>query len=275
VYAPDGTVLALEGFVTDITDSKLAQQEVASLNASLEQRVSERTAQLAAAHSELQGFAYAIAHDLRAPLTTIAGFSQLLERNLPPSAGADQVRWLQRMAAGVHQLGVLSDALLALASLSAATLQDEEVDLAELARAAFVRLHNADPAREAEIDVAQHLWTRGDPRLLAQVVAHLVDNAWKFSRRKPRTTIRVGSRMADGETVFFVADDGAGFDMAHAGRLFTSFQRLHTAAEFEGAGVGLALSHKIVTRHGGRMWVDALLGEGATYYFTLPQAPVR
>lgn len=273
VYDPQGEVLALEGFISDITENKLAQQEVVRLNACLEQRVGQRTGQLEAAHAELQGFAHAIAHDLRAPLTTIAGFSQLLERSLPPTAATEQTRWLRRIAAGVQQLGVLSDALLALASLAAATLQEEDVDLAELARASVARLRKAEPDRPADIDIPSHLWTRGDPKLLAQVMAHLVDNAWKFSRRKPLTAIRLGSKQLEGETAFFVADAGAGFDMAHAGRLFTGFERLHTATEFEGAGVGLALSHKIIARHGGRIWVEAVPGDGATFYFTLPQGP--
>jgi signal transduction histidine kinase len=269
-YGPGGEVLALEGFVTDVTESKLAQEEVARLNASLEHRVRDRTSQLEAAHAELQAFAHAIAHDLRAPLTTIAGFSQLLERSLPSSADANQTRWLHRMAAGVQQMGVLTDALLALASLSSATLQDEEVDLAQLARGVVARLRRAEPDREADVDIPEHLWVRGDPRLLAQVVTHLIDNAWKFSRRKPQTVIRMGSMPLDGDTAYYVADEGAGFDMAHAWRLFTGFQRLHTPAEFDGAGVGLALSHRIIARHGGRIWVQAAPDDGATFYFTLP-----
>lgn len=272
VYDAAGEVMALEGFVSDVTESKLAQEEVARLNASLEQRVRERTGQVEAAHAELQAFAHAIAHDLRAPLTTIAGFSQLLERSLPAAADPNQARWLRRMAAGVQQMGVLTDALLSLASLAAATLQDEEVDLAELARTVVARLRRAEPDREAEVEIPGHLWVRGDPRLLAQVVTHLIDNAWKFSRRKPSTLIRMGSMPLAGETAYFIADEGAGFDMAHAWRLFNGFQRLHTPEEFEGAGVGLALSHKIIARHGGRIWVQAAPDDGATFYFTLPSA---
>lgn len=260
------------GVARDVTESRRAQEEVARLNASLEQRVRERTGQLEAAHAELQAFAHAIAHDLRAPLTTIAGFSQLLERSLPAGADSNQARWLRRMAAGVQQMGVLTDALLSLASLAAATLQDEEVDLAELARTVVARLRRAEPDREAEVEIPEHLWVRGDPRLLVQVVTHLIDNAWKFSRRKPRTVIRMGSMPLAGEMAYFIADEGAGFDMAHAWRLFNGFQRLHTPAEFEGAGVGLALSHKIISRHGGRIWVQAAPDDGATFYFTLPPA---
>jgi light-regulated signal transduction histidine kinase (bacteriophytochrome) len=165
----------------------------------------------------------------------------------------------------------LTEAMLSLARLSRVELEHEEVDLAALARQLVTQLHEREPERELQVDIPEHLWVRGDPRLLNQVIANLVGNAWKFSSRKPRVWIGVGSeKRPGGETAYFVADRGAGFDMAHASRLFGAFQRLHTPNEFEGTGIGLALVQKIVSGHGGRIWAEAKPGEGATFSFTLP-----
>jgi len=168
----------------------------------------------------------------------------------------------------------LTDAMLSLARLSRVTLRSESVDLAALARSTVAQLREAQPQRDAVLDAPEHLYARGDPRLLAQVVANLLGNAWKFSGSKPQTRITVSSRPGDkGETVYYVTDRGAGFDMAHAGRLFGAFQRLHAASEFEGTGIGLALVQKIVTRHGGRIWAEARPDCGATFFFTLAGEP--
>jgi PAS domain S-box-containing protein len=269
-----GGVIALEGFVTDVTDVRRAQDEVARLNAELEERVRERTAQLEAANSELEAFAYSIAHDLRSPLTSIDGFSHSLDMmcgDLLPEQGK---HFLQRIRAGVRQMSDLTDAMLSLARLSRVRLRWEPVDLAAAARQAIAMLREQDPRESPVIDIPPSLPVHGDPRLLAQVMANLVGNAWKFSSRKPRTEIRIGKRTGDnGETVYFVDDKGAGFDMAHASRLFGAFQRLHSASEFEGTGIGLALVQKIVHRHGGRIWAQAKPGDGATFYFTLAAEP--
>jgi light-regulated signal transduction histidine kinase (bacteriophytochrome) len=161
--------------------------------------------------------------------------------------------------------------MLSLARLSRVELEHEEVDLAVLARQWLAQLQEREPQRELQAEIPEHLWVHGDPRLLNQVIANLIGNAWKFSSRKPRVWIGMGSeKRPGGETVYFVADHGAGFDMAHASRLFGAFQRLHTPSEFEGTGIGLALVQKIVTGHGGRIWVEARPEQGATFYFTLP-----
>jgi light-regulated signal transduction histidine kinase (bacteriophytochrome) len=157
-----------------------------------------------------------------------------------------------------------------LARLSRVKLRWERVDLAAIARSVEANLRDAEPQRLATIEVPGELYAQGDPRLLAQVIANLLGNAWKFSAGKPQTLIRIGSAPGDnGEPVYFVADHGAGFDMAHASRLFGAFQRLHSPSEFEGTGIGLALVQKIVSRHAGRIWADARPGDGATFYFTL------
>ena len=270
VRGPAGTVVALEGFVSDITERRRAQEEVARLNAELEERVRRRTAQLEAANAELEAFSYSIAHDLRSPLTSIDGFSQMLD-GLAAKAGGDRGRhYLQRIRAGVRQMSDLTEAMLSLARLSRVKLRWEPVDLAAIARSVEANLREAEPKRDATIEVAGHLHAQGDPRLLAQVMANLLGNAWKFSAGKAQTVIRVGSAPGDNdEPVYFVADHGAGFDMAHATRLFGAFQRLHAPSEFEGTGIGLALVQKIISRHGGRIWADARPGDGATFYFTL------
>ena len=269
-----GDVVALEGFISDVTETRRAQDEVARLNAELEERVRQRTAQLEAANADLEAFAYSIAHDLRSPLTSIDGFSQSLEALCGDALPETGKHYLRRIRAGVRQMSDLTDAMLSLARLSRVQLRWDPVDLAAAARDAIDLLRERHPRTKLVLEVPARLPAQGDPRLLAQVMANLVGNAWKFSAHKPQTEIRIGTTTGErGETVYFVADRGAGFDMAHASRLFGAFQRLHSPSEFEGTGIGLALVQKIVHRHGGLIWAEAKPGEGATFYFTLANAP--
>jgi PAS domain S-box-containing protein len=270
----NGAVAALEGFVTDVTETRRAQDEVARLNTQLEERVRERTAQLETANAELEAFAYSIAHDLRSPLTSIDGFSHSLDALCGDELPDTGKHYVRRIRAGVRQMSDLTDAMLSLARLSRVRLRWEPVDLAAVARQAIDTLREQDPRDNLVLELPQRLPAHGDPRLLAQIMINLVGNAWKFSARKAQTEIRIGTRTGDhGETVYFVADSGAGFDMAHATRLFGAFQRLHAPSEFEGTGIGLALVQKIVQRHGGRIWAEARPGDGATFFFTLSGEP--
>jgi PAS domain S-box-containing protein len=260
--------------VKDITERTKAQKEILRLNAELEERVRQRTAQLEAANKELEAFSYSIAHDLRAPLSSIDGFSQMLEQtsaaDLPPRSR----HFLARIRAGVRQMGELTDGLLSLANFSRANLRWERVDLADLARAAVAACEERAPERQVQVVIAPQLPVRGDPRLLSQVIGNLVGNAWKFTGKRADARIEVGVlAVADGQPVHYVRDNGAGFDMAYASRMFEAFQRMHAYSDFEGTGIGLAIVHKIVARHGGRIWAEAAPDRGATFFFTLGNAP--
>lgn len=255
------------------SDPAAAEQEILRITGLLEDELNQRSADVAAAHKELENFSYSVSHDLRAPLSTIDGFSRLLEG---ASAKGDVERskhYLQRLRLGVANINELIGALLVVSRLLRAPMAVQAVDLGALAQAALAALQAAEPARLAQVDVQPGLIAQGDPALLKQLVEHLAGNAWKFSAKKDKTFITVGSQAgADGETVYFVRDQGAGFDMAHAEKLFGIFQRMHVSSDFPGLGAGLATVQRIVTRHGGKIWAEAAVEEGATIYFTLPGA---
>lgn len=250
-----------------------AEDEVRRLNGELEARVSQRTAQLEAANRELRAFCHSMAHDLRGPLGAIDGFSCLLEEQLG-DADAGARRFLSRIRAGIRQMDALTEALLNLAHLSMQELAGRTVDLGELASEALRKRMEREPRPQARIELQPRLHAEGDPALLRHVLDQLVDNAWKFSGGQPEPRIEIGRQGdADDQPVFYVRDNGVGFDMAYADKLFKPFQRLHTPAEFPGLGIGLAIVERIVARHGGRVWAEAAPGQGAAIYFTLPRAP--
>jgi PAS domain S-box-containing protein len=270
-----GRVKRLNGALQDISASKRTELEIARLNQHLEERVRQRTHQLELANAELEAFAYSIAHDLRGPMTALAGFTRLLEQNLG-DLDPRNAHYLRRVLGNVQHMNELTDSLLSLARLSGVALESQPTDLAVAARKILEELRLQEPHRNVVADIPATLPTHGDPRLLHQVMANLIGNAWKFSRTKPVTEIRVAVETdANGEEAFVVADRGVGFDMQHASELFGPFRRLHSGAEFEGTGIGLALVRKIVVRHGGRVWAHAEPGAGATIRFTLsgPNAP--
>jgi PAS domain S-box-containing protein len=266
-----GRLAGAVGVAMDISEKVEAEQEIRRLNAELEQRVSERTAELAAINDELEAFSYSVSHDLRAPLRSIDGFSAALAEECGSQLDPRGHNYLGRVRASCQRMAELIEALLSLARLSRGELRREPLDLAELARAIAAELRERDPSRQVDFLIADRLPAVGDPRLLRIVMENLLSNAWKFTSRRPRAAIRVGSVPSQQGIAYSVRDDGAGFDMAYAERLFSPFQRLHSRDQFEGTGIGLATASRIIRRHGGRMWADAAPEQGAAFYFTLAE----
>jgi signal transduction histidine kinase len=248
------------------------RQQEADLRAGrdrLEQRVAERTAQLEAANRELEAFSYSVSHDLRAPLRSIEGFSHALEEDCADSLNDEGKDSLHRIVGSTVKMGQLIDGLLNLARVARAELKGGSVDLSSLAREIVADLRESDAGRRVECVVAEGAVAQGDPALLRAVLQNLIGNAWKFTRKRDAARIEFGIDGASGETTYFVQDNGAGFDMSFAGKLFGAFQRLHGQNEFPGVGIGLATVQRIVNRHGGRVWAIAAPDKGATVYFTL------
>ncbi|OOG46637.1 histidine kinase [Polaromonas sp. A23] len=270
-----GRVNGVLGINTDIRERKRAREQIMQLNASLEERVQQRTEQLEFANKQLEAFSYSVSHDLRTPLSAIDGFSNLLARELEIAAPGERGKhYLTRIRAGVMQMGELIDALLSLAQVSRASLQWDTVDLSAMAQRILDGYREAEPDRVVLLDIEPDLVAHGDARLLQQVLDNLLGNAWKFSSQKPQGLISFRRDVGpEGEVVYAVQDNGAGFDMAYSEKLFGAFERLHTVSEFAGTGIGLATVHRIVTRHGGRVWALSAPGHGATFYFTLGSAP--
>ncbi|WP_457282134.1 PAS domain S-box protein [Polaromonas sp. P5_D5] len=264
--APSGYVST----ITDISKRRQAEQEIVRLNVNLEKRVLRRTAQLEVATREIEAFSYSVAHDLRTPLSTIDGFCALLEKAVPPESGERAHHFMGRIRSSVRRMGELTDGLLSLAQLSRTSLNWESVDISTEAAKIIKQWTENDPDRRVRITVEPNLWGRADVALLRQVLENLIANAWKFTSKKPHTEILVGKEAGpEDQVVYFVRDNGAGFDMAYADKLFGTFERLHSPEEFAGSGIGLATVKRIITRHGGKIWAKSAVGEGSTFYFTL------
>jgi signal transduction histidine kinase len=252
-----------------LIDNAKLYHEAQELNAELEKRVSERTAQLTSANRELEAFSYTISHDLRAPLRAMDGFSQALVEDHAGQLDEEGKNHLFRIRANSQRMGHLIDDLLDLSRLNRSEMRLEPVDLSALARRVEAELQEQYPEREVELDVQDGLVVNGDARLLRVALSNLLGNAWKYTGKQPRAHVEFGVTDHNGRRAFYVRDNGAGFDMAYADKLFGVFQRLHGMNEFPGNGIGLATVQRIIHRHGGQIWAEAAINQGATFYFSL------
>jgi PAS domain S-box-containing protein len=268
-----GTPLLLRGFMIDITERKLAQEAVTKLNNELEQRVTQRTAQLAAANQELEAFSYSVSHDLRAPLRGIDGFSRILLEEHAQALDQDARRLIERVRAASQKMSQLIDDFLRLSRSTRGDMNLARVSLSELATGVAQQLQEQYPEEPVDIVIRPHLYVTADARLMRVALENLIGNAWKYSRPKEARRIEIGLDQSQDRNLYFVKDNGVGFDMEYASRLFTPFQRLHSDQAFEGSGVGLATVQRIINRHGGEIWAEASPDQGSTFYFTLPGGP--
>ena len=255
--------------IRDISERKLAQNLILSLNSELEQRVKERTVDLESAIKEQGAFSYSVSHDLRAPLRHINSSSSILLEDFGADLPGEARVYLKRIVDSTRKMATMIDQLLELSRLNRTGLTLDTVDISALAADIANMLQETEPQRCVEFYIQEHLVALGDTALLRQLLANLFSNAWKYSSGSVVTRIEFGRTFAHGEEALFIQDNGVGFDMAHSGKLFEIFERLH-GAEFEGTGIGLAIAQRVVKRHGGRIWAESMVDRGATFYFTLP-----
>jgi PAS domain S-box-containing protein len=269
-----GIVVRWFGTNTDLSQKRAADEEIRELNTNLEERVLERTAELEAANKELEAFSYSVSHDLRAPLRAVDGFSQAVLEDYGGQLPEEGRRDLQTIREAAQRMGVLIDDLLKFSRLSRAPLHKQQVNTHKLVGNVLDSLDSQRTGRRVDIRIGELPDCQGDAGLINQVWVNLIANALKYTRRRETSVIEIGCKFEQGENIYFVRDNGAGFNMRYVDKLFGVFQRLHRADEFEGTGVGLAIVQRIIHRHGGRIWADAVIDQGATFSFTLQESVI-
>jgi hypothetical protein len=267
----EGNIFSIVGFRVDVTARRRDAEKIRQMNSELERRVSERTAELQYANKEMEAFCYSISHDLRAPLRSIRGYSEIILQEYGEKVEGRGAEYLKRACESAGHMNQLLDDLLRLSVISRGDLKREETDLKEMAEQIVVELKAAEPQRKVKFKIARGLTARGDERLLRIALGNLLSNAWKFTGKKADAVIEFGSTKQNGERVFYVRDNGEGFEMEWKHRLFGVFERLHPGKDFPGTGIGLAIVQRIIQRHGGRIWAEGKRNEGATFYFTMAE----
>lgn len=254
-----------------VAELRQAQKQIELL--SRDQQV--RNTELEAVNKEMESFSYAVSHDLRSPLRSIHGFSEALRQSASEKLSAEETMWLQKISGAAARMDRLTEDLLRLSRITRTQLKREPVDLALLARDVVHDLRQMETNRDVVFAIADNLWIQGDPVLMRVALANLLGNAWKYTSHREQAFISFGCEQRECQTAFCVRDNGAGFDMQYASKLFAPFQRLHSLREFPGSGVGLACVARVIHKHGGRIWADARTGEGAAFFFTIPEKSSR
>ncbi len=273
IHDVNGIPFGMSMILRDISEQKQHEEIISELNTRLEQRVKERTAQLESANRELEAFSYSISHDLRAPLRSLSGFSRILLEDHGQNLNEDGKDCLRRIGVATQRMSVLIDELLRLSRISRTQILYEPCDLTEMSEHIIDELKKDSEHRSVEVKIQKYLLCNGDRQLLLIMLQNLLRNAWKFTEKRENALLEIGCLDKNTEQIYFVRDNGAGFDMAYVDKLFGVFQRLHSNSEFEGIGIGLSIVKRIIERHNGRVWAEGEVDKGATFYFTIGSEP--